>query len=240
VKGAIEFFSKEQFTQDIQSEKGAALIELLKGIAGKKIRGAEKVQAPAPKLESRDIRAVVIGSSTGGPKALMEFCALLPAKFPVPIALVQHNSSGFDKGFVQWLDDYTPLKVCLAEAGELPKKGCLYVAPTDVHLLWMPGGFTLDTKKPPVVNQKPAVDMLFQSAAKTFGQELVSVVLTGMGNDGGEGTRAVKTGGGITIAQDEETSMIYGMPRAAFETGCVDYVLPLTGIPPKLIEIVGA
>jgi two-component system chemotaxis response regulator CheB len=150
---------------------------------------------------------------------------------------VQHNSSGFDKGFAHWLDGYTALKVKVAEEGETLLPGGVYVAQTDRHLALR--GLTLGyTDDEPENNQKPAADVLFRTAAKSLGRALVSVVLTGMGSDGAAGTRKVHDMGGITIAQDEKSSLIYGMPRAAAETGCVDMILPLDKIPAELDSLV--
>jgi two-component system chemotaxis response regulator CheB len=151
--------------------------------------------------------------------------------------LIQHNTSGFDKGFVQWLNDCTPLEVRLAEEGEIPVERRLYVAPTDKHLLIGEDGFVFNDGEI-VNNQKPAADILFKSAAEYYGNGVISVVLTGMGADGAEGTRYIRQAGGITIAQDEETSLIYGMPKAAAETGCVDMVLPLGKIAQRLILLI--
>jgi two-component system chemotaxis response regulator CheB len=236
VKGALEFYSKDNFTAAISPEKRKEILNTLRRISG--IRGRRKGAAGPPNraVEAREIRGVVIASSTGGPKALMSLCAGIPRDFPVPVVLVQHNSSGFDAGFVQWLNDYTPLEVKLAEEREVPEKGKLYVAPTDKHLTLEGGRFFFDDGAP-VNNQKPAADTLFKSAAKCWGSGTVSVVLTGMGADGAEGTRYIRQAGGITIAQDEDSSMIYGMPKAAFETGCVDMVLPLDLIPRQLITL---
>jgi two-component system chemotaxis response regulator CheB len=238
VKGALEFYAKDNFTATIDIKKRNDILNTLKRISG--IKGHHKAALLEPQanrtVTAREIRGVVIASSTGGPKALMSFCAVIPRNFPVPIVLVQHNSSGFDAGFVQWLNDYTPLEVKLAEDREVPEKGKLYVAPTDKHLLLEGGRFFLDDGEP-VNNQKPAADNLFKSAAKCWGPGTISVVLTGMGADGAEGTRYIRQAGGITIAQDEGSSMIYGMPKAAFETGCVDMVLPLNLISRQLIEL---
>ena len=187
---------------------------------------------------AQKINCVVIASSTGGPKALSQICSLLPAAFPVPILLVQHNTSGSEKSFVQLLDGFSKLKVLLAKDGTYPEKGYLYVAPTDKHLLIGADGFSFDDGKP-IFNQKPSADILFKSAARHYGCSLISVVLTGMGIDGAQGTIDVKKAGGITIAQDESSSMIYGMPDAAFKTGCVDIVLSLNEISIRLIELTG-
>ncbi|AEF85901.1 chemotaxis response regulator protein-glutamate methylesterase [Treponema primitia ZAS-2] len=240
VKGAMEFYSKDNFTATMNPFKRIQILEALKQIAGTRSRRAGlanlNVNEEKKNILNRAILAVVIASSTGGPKALTRLCAGLPGNFPAPIILVQHNTSGFDKGFVQWLNDYTPLEVKLAEQGELPLSGKLYVAPTDKHLIMDVNGFAFDNGEM-VNNQKPAADLLFKSAAKLLGKGLISVVLTGMGADGAEGTRFVKNGGGITLAQDEGTSLIYGMPKAAFDTGAVDMVLPLESIAGRLVEL---
>jgi two-component system chemotaxis response regulator CheB len=237
VNGALEFYAKANFTAAISPDKRNAILASLKRISGIKGRhAAVSGLRPNRAVEAREIRGVVIAASTGGPKALMSLCAAIPEDFPVPVVLVQHNSSGFDAGFAQWLNDYTPLSVKLAEEREIPEKGKLYVAPTDKHLTLERGRFFFDDGEP-VNNQKPAADILFKSAAKCWGSGTISVVLTGMGADGAEGTRYVRQAGGITIAQDEGSSMIYGMPKAAFETGCVDMVLPLDMIPRQIIEM---
>ncbi|GHV92753.1 chemotaxis response regulator protein-glutamate methylesterase [Spirochaetia bacterium] len=245
VKGALEFYSKDLFSSAMSPAKQARIFETLKRISGVKGQrsGALEALTETKVIEDRKIAAVVIASSTGGPKALSRLFSLMPGDFPVPLMVVQHNSSGFDRSFVQWLNDYTELEVKLAEEGEIPIKGKIYVAQTDKHLALRSGGpagtdapgFSLAyTDDEPENNQKPAADVLFRTAAQTLGKSVVSVVLTGMGSDGAEGTRNIKELGGITLAQDEDSSLIYGMPRAARETGCVDRVLPLDRIPEEL------
>jgi two-component system chemotaxis response regulator CheB len=237
VRGALEFYAKDIFTSQMNGRQRAHILETLKHITGIKARTtARRETAEQPYVAPRVINAVLVASSTGGPKALSQLFAALPQNFPVPVLLVQHNTSGFDKGFVQWLNSYTPLEVRLAEEGTVPVRGKVYVAPTDRHLLLGKNGFILDNGEP-VNNQKPAADILFKSAASLYGNSVVSVVLTGMGCDGAEGTRYVKQAGGITIAQDEASSMIYGMPRAAAETGCVDLILPLGLIAERLVLV---
>ena len=239
VKGAHEFYAKDVFTSEMTDRQKNEIFSTLKHITGiRKRLGALQELSDESTAVPRKINCIVIASSTGGPMALCQLCSGLPANFPVPILLVQHNTSGFDKGFVQWLDGYSHLKVQIAEEGVYPLKGNVYVAPTDRHLCVGPSGITLDNGEP-VNNQKPAADLLFKKASELFGGALISVVLTGMGNDGAEGTRFVKQGGGITIAQDEATSMIFGMPGASVDTGCVDMVLPLNEIAQKLIYLTG-
>ena len=240
VNGAHEFFAKDIFTSQMTDRQRSDVYNTLKQIT--EIRKKKNINRNIIEEKSisspRRINCVVIASSTGGPMALCQLCSGLTEKFPSPILLVQHNTSGFDRGFVQWLDEYTKLNVELALEGVYPSKGHLYVAPTDKHLVIGANGLLLDDGEP-VNNQKPSADILFKSAARQYGNSIVSVVLTGMGNDGAEGTRFIKNAGGITIAQDAASSMIYGMPEAAFNTGCVDIVLPLNEIAGKLLELTG-
>ena len=245
LRGALEFYSKDIFTSSLSPEKSSEIYETLKRISGIKARKAKAASANpslSNKIEKRKIHAIVIASSTGGPKALSTFFSILPGDFPVPIVIVQHNSSGFDKGFAQWLDVYTDLKIKLAEDGESLKSGTVYIAQTGRHL-------ELNSKEgkgfvfcynndEPENNQKPSADVLFRTAAESLNSSVISVVLTGMGSDGALGTRKIKEMGGITLAQDEESSLIYGMPKAAVETGCVDMVLPLDRIAVELIGLV--
>jgi len=230
VKGAHDFFAKDIFTSNMSDRQRSDIFNTLKQITNIK----KKSLAPEEKIydsinSNQKINCVIIASSTGGPMALCQLFSGLQENFPVPILLVQHNTSGFDKGFVQWLDGYAKLNVHLAEKDIIPSKGNIYVAPTDKHLILGEKGIDFDDSEA-INNQKPAADILFKSAVKKYGASLISVVLTGMGNDGAQGTCYVKEAGGITIAQDESTSMIYGMPEAAVKTGCVDIVLPLNEI----------
>jgi len=237
VKGAHEFFSKDIFTSQMSAQNKTQVLNTLKQITHIKKR-AHVHKEPVKQSASTPgkINAVVIASSTGGPVALCQLVSALPQNFNVPIFLVQHNTSGFDKCFTEWLNEYTPLTVRLAEEGTVPVRGNIYVAPTDRHMVVNVNGIFFDYGEP-INNQKPAADLLFKSASPLYGESLVSVVLTGMGSDGADGTRYVKQAGGFTIAQDEATSIIYGMPKAAAETGCVDIVLPLAEIAPKLVSL---
>ena len=256
VRGALEFFPKDIFLKTLNPGKQQEIYDTLKRISGIKAQKSPEInwsEALASKAvpsepvlsktpEKRKVEAVVIASSTGGPKALSRFFSLLPGNFPLPIIIVQHNSSGFDKCFAQWLDSFTPLNVKVADEGEVPQTGTVYIAQTDKHLELRRNNSNQLVMRynddDPEQNQKPAADVLFRTAAETLKESLISVVFTGMGNDGGAGTQKVKEMGGITLAQDEETSLIYGMPKAAAETGCLDIVLPLDKISEELIQIV--
>ena len=235
--GAHEFFAKDIFSSRMSEQKRLEIINTLKQITY--IKEKKEIQTPnIPVISPRKINCVVIAASTGGPTALCQLFSNLPGTFPAPILLVQHNTSGFEKTFVQWLDEYTNLNIILAQEGTIPDKGNIYVAPTKKHLL-INGNVLAFDDSPPVFNQKPAADLLFKSAAASFGDSVISIVLTGMGADGAEGTRYIKNAGGITITQDESSSMIFGMPRAAIETGCVDMSLPLNEIAKKMISLTG-
>jgi len=237
VKGAHEFFSKDIFTTNMSDRQRTDIFNTLKEITSiKKKPPTLQENIKDSSKSTHKVNCIVIAASTGGPMALCQLCSGLPENFPVPILLVQHNTSGFDKGFVQWLDGYAQLNVNLAEKETIPSKGHVYVAPTDKHIVIGENGIDFDDSEP-INNQKPAADILFKSAVEKYGDSLVSVVLTGMGSDGAEGTRLVKEAGGITIAQDEASSMIFGMPQAAIETGCVDMILPLNEIANKLISL---
>jgi two-component system chemotaxis response regulator CheB len=258
LKGALEFYSKETFSSSLRPEKQKEIYETLKRISGiKAIRSAmwngdvasespakgedPTTHYPLPTTHYREIHAVVIASSTGGPKALSRFFSLLPGDFPVPIVIVQHNSSGFDESFAQWLGTFTALNVKIAEEREVPKAGTVYIAQTDKHLELRGSGQDMSLRyndDPPENNQKPAADVLFRTAAESLKDSVISVVFTGMGSDGADGTKKIREMGGITLAQDEESSLIYGMPKAAAETGCVDIVRPLDLIADELVRLI--
>ena len=243
VLGALEFYSKSIFTSELTKEKRTEIYDTLKRItslkAGKNNQDKENVLNIEPK--KREIKAVLIASSTGGPKALSSVFEKIPEDFPVPIIIVQHNTRGFDESFVEWLGTFTKLNVKIARDKDELNKGCVYIAHTDIHLgvkrEWEGFKFFTDDGEAEN-NQKPAADFLFRTASECLRDSVISVVLTGMGSDGAIGTKFIKERGGITLAQDEKSSLIYGMPKAAAETGCVDMVLDLEEIPQELIKLV--
>lgn len=170
-------------------------------------------------------RLVVIGASTGGPAALAEILAGLPADYPLPILVVVHVGESFSRSLCEWLDRGSPLRVRHARHGEaLPATGVL-MAPADVHLVLRDGRLALD-RGPELHSCRPAVDALFASVAREMGASAVGCLLTGIGSDGAEGLLAIKNAGGYTIAQDAETSVVFGMPHAAIRLGAARVVLP--------------
>ena len=191
-----------------------------------------------PRPAARTVDLVVMGASTGGPSAVRTVLSNLPAGFRGCIALVQHLETGFDRGYVDWLNEATPLDVILVEGRTGFRPASVFVAPIDKHLE-VAGRSLVLTDGEKVLNQKPAVDVLFGSAAAVLGDGVLGVLLTGMGRDGARGCVEIITGGGVTIVEDESTAAIFGMPKAAIELEAATYVMPLPRIADGIRRVVG-
>ena len=181
-----------------------------------------------------------IGASTGGPRAIEQLMRALPPDLPVSILIVQHMPAGFTRSFAGRLDRASRLAVCEAEDGMPVEQGKAYVAPGGLHMVLArrDGRATIHLDASPSVNSvRPSVDVLMRSVAEIGGTHSLGVLLTGMGSDGANGLAEIKAAGGFTIAQDRETSTIYGMPRVAIQRGVVDAVLPLSAIPQALMKV---
>jgi len=200
------------------------------------------VPAPAgPEVELKpstaEIRLVAIGASTGGPLALQTILAALPTDFAAPIAVVQHIAPGFVWGFAEWLGRSLKLSVVIATHGERMVPGRVYLAPDGVQMqVSAPGRIVLTTDEPEN-GLRPSVSCLFRSVANTFGQHAMGILLTGMGKDGAEELMLMKQKGSITIAQDEESSVVYGMPGEAIRLGGATYVLAPRRIAAALLTL---
>jgi two-component system, chemotaxis family, protein-glutamate methylesterase/glutaminase len=173
---------------------------------------------------------LAIGASTGGPRAVMNIIRALPADFIGTVFVVQHIAPGFARGFAKWLDTECSMRVRVAEDGDEIRGGEALVAPTDVHLILENGRVRL-VDSPPVNSCRPSIDVFFNSVAEAEGERVVGILLTGMGKDGATGLLKIKEKGGLTIAQNEESSVVFGMPKAAISLGAAERVLPLAGIP---------
>lgn len=184
------------------------------------------------------IDVVVIGASTGGPKALYEVITKLPETLGVPVFVVQHMPVGFTKAFAERLDKFSKLKVIEATHGQRVEKNTVYIAPGGSHMEISSDKTIRLTQEPPIWGVRPAVDKLFISAAKVYNGRLLGVVLTGMGKDGSNGVIEIKNQGGYNISEHQSTCTIYGMPKAAFETHMVDEVLPLYSISDRIVKVV--
>jgi two-component system chemotaxis response regulator CheB len=171
-----------------------------------------------------------IASSTGGPGALARLLKPLPASFPLPILVVQHVTPGFATGFAEWLDGETTLHVRLASHGDEPRPGSVLVAPDDYHLQVDFRGLVELYKDAPYHGLRPSANYLFRTLARIYGPRAVGIVLTGMGDDGAEGLIDLHAAGGLILAQDEASCVVYGMPQEAVRRGTVNAVLPLNEI----------
>ena len=197
--------------------------------------------SPAPSLDAAPgLRVVALGASTGGPGAIVDVLRGLPANFTVPILLVLHIGAPFGAGFAEWLDGQTPRRVFFGQdAQPIPGTaagGGVWMAPPDHHLVVRDGRLHLN-KEPERFSCRPSVDVLFESVAAEFGARAAGCLLTGMGRDGAAGLLAIRRAGGPTIAQDEATSVVYGMPREAVLLGAASRVLPLPEIGPALAAL---
>jgi two-component system chemotaxis response regulator CheB len=183
---------------------------------------------------------VAVAASAGGVQALSAFLGAMSADFPVPVLVVQHLDPRHDTVLADILDRRCALRVKLAEAGERIARGTVYVAPPDHHLLVGRDGVLVlsDTARTHFV--RPAADQLFESVADAYGPRAIACVLTGTGQDGATGVRAVKARGGTVVVEDPDTADFDGMPRAAIDTGGVDLVLPLRDIPAAIDNLLAA
>lgn len=183
------------------------------------------------------IGIVGVGASTGGPAALFRFLGALPSDLAVPVVVVQHIAGGFVEGLVRWLNSETPLPVRLARHGEVLTAGHVYVAPDGTHLEVEPDGTAVLSDDPPVGGFRPAASVLFSSLARAFGPASAAVVLTGMGIDGLDGARELRASGGLVLAQDEDTSTVFGMPKAVADAGLAHGVAPVEELALKVASL---
>lgn len=252
--GAIDVFQKPKGGLNSEAEVAAAeLISKIRILSGvkvfrrhpkKEVEKLRRYEAEKKILNSQplsystsQIRIVVIGASTGGPQALQAILPQLPADFPLPVVCVQHISKGFLNGLVDWLAAQCRMKVRLAQSGEAPLPGVIYFPQEDCHLEIDGKGRFISLEGTMFYGHRPSVTVTMKSLAHYYGSAVVGVLLTGMGNDGAEGMKAVSDAGGLTIAQDEESSVVFGMPGQAVKLGAVRHVLPLEEIADVLIKL---
>jgi two-component system chemotaxis response regulator CheB len=197
---------------------------------------------PATKARVRShpqIEIVAIGTSTGGPNALTALLPQFPVDFPVPIVIVQHMPPLFTRLLAERLNALAPLEVQEGQEGQKLQRGQVWIAPGDYHMTVRRRGaeFVLGTNHDPQENScRPAVDVLFRSVARTFGANVLAVVLTGMGADGTRGSADIREAGGEVIAQDEASSVVWGMPGNVVAANLADHVCPLGGIAPEVMR----
>ncbi|OQY27417.1 MAG: hypothetical protein B6244_10620 [Candidatus Cloacimonetes bacterium 4572_55] len=215
-KGALEVVEKPSFENMSISQNQREFISKIKLLAKVKI--------------------VAISSSTGGPKILAKILSLVPPNFRASIAIVQHIADGFAKSLVDWLNSVSPLNVKLAENGERVKPGCVYIAPTGMHFEFSKRGVIHLNQAPEEEGQRPSANMLLRSVARLYGRNSLGIILTGMGKDGAAGMMEMKRRRALTIAQNKETCVVFGMPKAAIEMGAVDKILSVDEIAEEIIR----
>jgi two-component system chemotaxis response regulator CheB len=227
--------------------QSAELVSMARAMSGVKVvrRWDRSPAAPEPRrvaasrASSPPVQLVAIAASTGGPAALQQILAALPASFPAPVLVVQHIARGFAAPLVEWLDSTCPPRVRLAADGERPVPGTVYLAPDDAHLTVAPGGAIALSDSAPIGGFRPSGSALFESVGRMCGTGAAAVILTGMGDDGVAGLRTAHARGVRVIAQDEASSVVHGMPREAVRAGVADEVLPLSDIAARLMALAG-
>lgn len=240
--GALEVLEKPELEESYTSKKYEEFTRKIKLIARVKVVTHISGRTPRKKTPGRKpVLQKIIGivCSTGGPRALATIFGRLPKNLSAPILVVQHISEGFTFGLVEWLQDVSPLKVKIAEADEPVEKGTVYVADSGKHLA-ITREFSIDlSDTEPSNGQKPSGNILFESMARCAGANSIGVILTGMGRDGADGLKEIRNAGGKTIAQNEATSLIFGMPKAAIDLDAAEWVLPLDRIADEIVRHAG-
>ena len=246
--GAMDFVDKSSvqghmnllaLTQELQCK-----VRALASVPRARLESATRaltVPAPRPRPEGRRLDVVVIGTSTGGPPALQTLIPRMPIDLPCAILVVQHMPAGFTRSLAERLDSRSLLPVREAQEGDLVLPGHVLVAPAGVHMKVRrrgPNTRVFLDDEPRAALHRPSVDVLMASVARSYGARCLGIVLTGMGSDGVEGLRAIQAAGGHTIAEHEESCVIYGMPKAALEAGVVDRALPLARIADEILAAV--
>lgn len=250
--GAVDFIQKPSGSISLDMEKikddlikkviAAAHVELHKlGFIEEKLIKKEKTMSH---VRTKVKKIIIIGSSTGGPRALQQVIPLLPSNLQAPVLVVQHMPAGFTKSLAERLNSQSMMRVKEAAEGDIIKPGTVLIAPGDFHMTVKQQKINGElsevialTKGDRVQGVRPSVDVLLESAAPIYGSNSVGVILTGMGSDGSEGIKKLKLAGGKVIAEDESTCVVYGMPRSVIEQNLADYILPINKIARSIEEI---
>ncbi len=224
----------EKFIRTIKLMSEVKVVRLLK--SRQTHRRANPLPAGIPEKSEGGSELIVIGASTGGPPVLYEILSGLSKNHETPIIIVQHISNGFLEGMLGWLARTTHLKLIIPKTGERIQKGCVYFAPEDHNIEITPAHSLLVHKMIKSKGLKRPISHLFASAAKIYGKNAIGVLLTGMGNDGAIGLKEMRSKGAVTIVQDRESSVVFGMPGEAVKLNAAAYVLP----PPEIALFLNA
>ena len=247
--GAVDFVQKPTaLATEKVFEIADELVAKVTAAAGARMQPVARAPAPAPEVERPPrtgapvVDLVVIGISTGGPQALRQVIPQLPADFPVPVAMVLHMPIGYTEMYARRLDEISPLRVVEAREGDRIEPGTAFLAPAGRHLSFVRDAdgsvrAHLDVH-PTGTAHRPAVDVLFESAAAVFGSRVLGVVMTGMGQDGLLGAAHIKAQGGRILTEAESSCVVYGMPRAVDEASLSDRSVPLAGMAAAIMEAI--
>lgn len=243
--GALSILEKPSgFGDATYRKKAQEIIDTIKTISGivvltrhNRKSMAKPKSLPLISKPKKEVRAVGIGASLGGPLAIAQILENLPSSFPVPVFIVQHIAAGFSNDFIRWLQERSHLRIFLASDGEVAQPGCVYVA-ADKCQMEIKQGNLISLDDTPTSEIQPSVGRLFKSLANTYGPHCVGVILTGMGRDGAAELLLMKQKGAYTIAQNEESCLMFGMPKEAIALEAASQILPLNDIAHTLETLV--
>ena len=246
MRGAVDFVAKPGKESDLRAmmEELSAKVKTAAKVRPEGMQESQAIEgATRAKLGPRPFRSgdrlIVMGASTGGPRAVHRVLSGLPPDLEAAVAVVQHLPAGFTQSFAERLDEHTSLSVHEAEQGDRLARGLVLVARGDHHMRFGRERRVLLDQGDLVNHVRPSVDVTMASAAERYGPAVIGVVLTGMGADGTRGAEAIRSAGGVVMAEDESTSVVYGMPRSAAKAGHVDRVVALPEVAGALVELVG-
>ena len=251
--GALEVVKKPDYSP-AEASDFVARVRMLAGVSViTRLRprsvAAQPIIAPTPPVTTAPTRQTVnngyrnvfaLACSTGGPQALAQILPALPADFPCPVLIAQHISDGFAQGMVDWLSSLCRLPVRLAAEGDFLQAGVIYISPSEQHVRLTSAHRVALVERTPLDVFHPSCDVMLHSVADLFGCHAVGIILTGMSSDGAKGIAKIRVKGGMTLAQDEASSVIYGMNRVAIEAGNVQKILPIEAIAQAMTKIAKA
>lgn len=249
--GAVDFVAKPSNKANITAvmdDVAQKIIRASQARVWKVPRNSATVQPPPPAIKASSAKGVkpfrsgapllIIGSSTGGPRALNNLVPFLPDSLPAAVLIIQHMPAGFTHSLAERLDHVSPLKVKEAEPGDRLEIGKILLAPGGFHMMVDREGVISLNQNPTVHGVRPAIDVTVTSTVPHFGKNTLDVILTGMGSDGTTGAVLVHQAGGKVFAEDESTCVVYGMPRSVVEAGVADQVQPLTAMPQAITKMI--
>ncbi len=236
--GAVDYVPKPSgpISLNMESVREELLFKIKTAATANITASKTLVEEPVEEHQEVSDKVICMAASTGGPQALTQVLRALPPNIP-PLLIVQHMPKVMTKHFADGLNDSCKFAVKEAREGDRVQEALALIAPGGFHMTITKNKRIHLTQDPPVNFVRPSADVLMKSAAKVFQSKNIGVILTGMGCDGAAGIRAIKENGGATIAQDKQTSVVYGMPKIAFETGCIDTVASLDGIPREILKL---